>query len=196
VAESARSRALEVWTRGGSSVEKEWASLKIPEPLRLQFSRCMFMARTILHFTSNLQSPGAEQKECFEFLVAEAHAGLFEQFLQCIDGLKESKYTFARYTAQDRDGFRCVIPKCRRSNLNHGNLESHHIIPRSHGLEHQRLFNAHVDDPENLATLCSEHHGYVTNPPTPAWMWRNIAPRLYELIGQPGRAETLRSQAA
>jgi hypothetical protein len=191
MAETIRTKILETCFK--RSEEKTWAQLRIPEGQRAVFSRAMFMARELNRFTDHLsKSEKSEWLNAFEAVVSAAFGSLFEDFYGLLEGLKESPYTLARYTAQDRDGFRCVI--CKHSNLNAGFVESHHIIPRSHALEHRRLFGGTPDCPENLVTLCSHHHGLVTDPPTPQWTWNNLAPRFYELIGEPGRAEKFREQ--
>jgi hypothetical protein len=193
MAETIRSKILETCFK--RSEEKTWAQLRIPEGQRAVFSRAMFMARELNRFTDHLsKSEKSEWLNAFEAVVSAAFGSLFEDFYGLLEGLKESPYTLARYTAQDRDGFRCIHPDCRKSHLNEGFVESHHIIPRSHALEHKRLFGTGPDVPENLATLCSKHHELVTNPPTPQWTWNNLAPRFYELIGEVDRAAKFREQ--
>ena len=84
----------------------------------------------------------------------------------------ESESRRQRLLALERDGFRCVI--CGHSNVNAGAVESHHIIPKSAFVR---------DQADNLASLCSDHHRQITNPTDERWHWRNVAPKLFELIG-------------
>lgn len=61
--------------------------------------------------------------------------------------MADDRYKKSRMVAFVRDGFKCQHPGCtvRRLNL----LTAHHLLPRAEGGR---------SVPENLATLCEEHH--------------------------------------
>jgi hypothetical protein len=156
----------------------KWMTIKVPEALGAQFLKAMKLANWKLHLESN-QNPSqkSERIDCFEYILAGALIELEPEFNQWLTKLKEAddprgRYAEARYLALERDGYRCVI--CRASGANSAGVESHHVTPRSAGGE---------DVPENLCSLCRAHHEQVTNPPSAAWHWRNIAPRLRQLMG-------------
>lgn len=84
--------------------------------------------------------------------------------------------------AMDRDQWRCLV--CGHSGVNKqpgGQLHSHHIIPK--GCHDARIRPADPHHRSNKATLCETHHEMITNPRSPAWHWRAIAPVLLRLIG-------------
>lgn len=162
--------------------KQAWRTLKIPDPLLEQFARVMAKCRLVLLAESNLNpSLNSETLDVFEMVLCEAEHSIHDEYYALA-----GKLDLARLAAQERDGFRCKI--CRHSGLNRGGVESHHIIPRSHALEHYRLFGSSPDDTTNLITLCRFHHELVTNPPTPEWLWSTVAPGFYRAIGQEDKA--------
>lgn len=97
------------------------------------------------------------------------------------------------YASLERDGFRCVL--CHHTRSNAGGVESHHIVPRSAETEAivAALFGrklAGIHSRTNRASLCTRCHQAITNPTSPAWHWRAIAPCLFRAIGEPVVAAT------
>jgi hypothetical protein len=52
MAETIRTKVLEIWTKRAAG--KEWSTLRIPEGIRMVFSRVMHMQRTVNQFTGQV----------------------------------------------------------------------------------------------------------------------------------------------
>ena len=129
-------------------------------------------------------NPGAAMIECVEVVYATALIHLCTEENAYGQMFDEStpRERRERLEAFDRDKWVCLI--CGHSGINRqpgGDLEAHHIVPRS--CFDERIRPADIHSRHNLATLCREHHAMITNPQEPRWHWRSIAPALLKVIG-------------
>ena len=172
--------------------EERWAYIKVPEGIRKVFSEAMWLSDQLNQIECDLNpNQAARQLDAFERIFADFRGTNLWNWLQIIaDRIGDDEYKKAVWFAFERDSSRCVI--CARSHCNAvGALEPHHIIPRSHAVLAKKVCGE-LHTHRNIVCLCHEHHEMVTNPPDPTWHWRNIAPRFFELIGEPDLAIAMR----
>jgi len=164
----------------------------VPEGIRKVFSECMYLAQRLNELESDLNVSGPSARlDAFERILAEFRQVNLPLYLElCSQAVGDSKYRKAQLLAFERANFRCVI--CKHSDTNSGALEGHHILPRSHAMLAREVVGD-LHSHRNIAPLCHQCHDKVTNPPDPRWKWRNIAPRLFELIGEPDLANKMRN---
>lgn len=175
--------------------EGRWSTLsrKIPDGLRLIIQEAEYVASQL-----NVLDCGSPATDAVD--IKDAMERIYGEWLQLarfelttklgrIDGYERSE----AWAAAVRDNYRCVI--CQHSDFNKAaGLESHHIVPRGHGVLWDAIAPGQpIHHASNKATLCHEHHELVTNPPDQTWHWRNIAPRLFELVGEGQLAENIRN---
>ena len=153
---------------------EKYRTYKIPEGLAKVLEEALYIEQRMLELDSNVpRSVQAHRLDALESILGNYLCEARPQYwVRLADIVGGAKARTERLLALERDGFRCVI--CGHSNVNAGAVESHHIIPKS---------ALGRDQADNLASLCSDHHRQITNPTDERWHWRNVAPRLFELIG-------------
>ena len=169
----------------------EWVtwSRRIPRsflPVLLQSER---LAMDHLRLHGRLpNSPAAAQIEVLEvifatYLITASTDPSYQALMMETDHYERRE----ALEAFDRDGWRCLI--CGHTGMNQspgGRLESHHIVPR--GCHDERVLPANLHHRSNKASLCDLHHESITNPRSPTFHWRRIAPVLYRMIGNEEQA--------
>jgi len=162
--------------------------VRIPRGMQPLVSACKEIAKRLNLIDGNKNSSrAAEDIDAFERIFGEWISENRPYYWSIVnDSIQDDDLRRARFITLERDGYNCVI--CHKSEINlTPSIEIHHIIPRSHAQLAAKICGK-LHTHRNLVSLCHEHHERVTNPTDSSWHWRAIAPRLFELIGEPDLA--------
>jgi hypothetical protein len=168
--------------------DQEWVTMirKLPREMLPVVLGAEKAAADILRFCGKLPlSPASQAVELTEMVYAAALISFtsedsYQRLMMDADRHERAE----ALEAMDRDGWRCLI--CHHSGMNKapgGQLQSHHCVPR--GVWDERVRPPDIHHRSNKATLCQSCHEKITNPRSPHWHWRNIAPSLLRTIGNP-----------
>lgn len=173
--------------------ERAYRTYVIPTHIANFLEEAMMTCRATIELTCNTLSGNTPQVIRNELMEAVFVSALQDQ-REYLNGLiahlapRDSELYLSQLKAAGRDDWKCVLPKCGHTQCNSGGTHMHHILPR---YEKGPLADAVIKiagskhSHRNLATLCQKCHGKITNPTEEAWKWRNQAPTLYGLIGEP-----------